>query len=58
MTKLYIYGGITIGSILGAYLPVVLFGSDPLGFISIMGGFVGSLLVLWAGYTFMKALDE
>ena len=50
MTKLFIYGGITIGGAIGAYLPVVLFHSNPLGAISILLGAVGSFAGLWLGY--------
>ena len=58
MDKLYIYGGITIGGIIGAYIPVVLFKSNPLGFVSIISGAIGSLVGLWAGYKAMQSLDD
>lgn len=50
MNKLFIYGGITIGGILGAYLPVWLFSANELDGISLLGGFFGSLLGLYFGY--------
>lgn len=50
MNKLYIYGGIAIGSIVGAYIPVVLFGSSELDGISLLAGFLGSIVGLILGY--------
>ena len=58
MDKLYIYGGITIGGIIGAYIPVLLFKSDPIGFVSIICGAIGSLVGLWIGYKAMQNLDD
>jgi hypothetical protein len=58
MDKLYIYSGIAIGGIVGAYIPVVLFKSNPLGFVSIISGAVGSLVGLWAGFKVMQSLDD
>ena len=58
MDKLFIYGGITVGSVIGAYLPVWLFSANPLGFFSIVCGVVGSLLGLWAGYVFTQNIGE
>jgi hypothetical protein len=48
--KLYIYGGITLGGIIGSYLPVWLFKSDPIGPVSIVGGLIGGLAGLYFGY--------
>lgn len=58
MDKLYIYGGITLGSLLGAYLPVWLFNANALGFLSIISGIVGSFLGLWAGYILTQNIGE
>jgi uncharacterized membrane protein YeaQ/YmgE (transglycosylase-associated protein family) len=44
-----IYLGITVGGIIGSYIPV-LFGQDGFSFISLVGGTIGSFVGLWAGY--------
>jgi hypothetical protein len=58
MDKLYIYGGIAVGGLIGAYIPVLLFKSNPIGFVSIICGAIGSLVGLWAGYKAMQNLGE
>jgi hypothetical protein len=50
MGKMFIYGGITIGSLIGSYIPVWLFHVDAFSAISIIGGALGSFVGLWAGY--------
>jgi hypothetical protein len=45
-----IYLGITVGGIIGAYLPIVLFHQDSFSAVSIIGGTIGSFAGLWAGY--------
>jgi len=50
MSKLLIYVGITVGGIVGSYLPVVLFHADSFGIVSIVCGVSGSVVGLWAGY--------
>jgi hypothetical protein len=47
--KSLIYIGITVGGIIGGYIPV-LFGQDGLSFASLLGGTIGSFAGLWAGY--------
>lgn len=58
MDKLFIYGGITVGSMVGAYLPVVLFHVSPLGIISILCGVIGSFIGLWLGYIGMQNFND
>lgn len=58
MVKLYIYIGIFVGSIIGSYLPVLLFNVSMLSFISIIGGVIGSFIGLFAGYYTAKALES
>jgi hypothetical protein len=58
MEKLYIYGGITIGGLLGAYIPVWLFGVDGFSLLSLVGGFIGSLLGLFFGYKALQNFGE
>jgi len=50
LAKLFIYSGIFLGSMIGAYLPVIIFHESALGSVSIAGGIVGSFIGLWAGY--------
>ncbi|HUD03644.1 MAG TPA: hypothetical protein VMR51_02535 [Patescibacteria group bacterium] len=57
MGKLFIYGGITLGSIIGAYLPVIAMHSNPLSGLSILGGFIGSFAGLWLGYKAYQSFD-
>lgn len=54
MFKILIYGGIIAGGLLGAYLPVLMIHANPLGFISILSSFFGSLLGLIIGYKIYK----
>jgi hypothetical protein len=58
MDKIYIYGGITFGSLVGAYIPVLLFNANPLGLFSIIGGIVGSFIGLWFGYKALQSFGE
>ena len=58
MDKLFLYGGITVGSLVGAYIPVVLFNSSPFGLVSILGGILGSIVGLWGGYKAMQNFNE
>lgn len=41
--------GMTVGTILGGYLPVI-FGADALGIWSIIGSAVGGFAGIWAGW--------
>lgn len=58
MAKTVITIGLTIGSIVGAYLPVVLFHVSPLGLASLAGGFVGAVVGLWLGYRLTVWIEE
>ena len=49
-TKLIFGTTITLFGWLGSYVPVWLAGSSPLSGASILGGFLGTLAGLWAGY--------
>jgi hypothetical protein len=53
LMKGLIYLGITVGGIIGSYIPV-LFGQDGFSFISLVGGTIGSFVGLWAGYKLGK----
>jgi hypothetical protein len=56
MAKLYIYVGISLGGIIGSYLPA-LFHTDILSAASIIGGIVGSFIGLYFGYRAYKNSD-
>lgn len=58
MEKLFIYGGITLGGIIGAYIPVWLFNVDGLSLISLIGGTIGSLVGLFFGYKAAQNFGE
>lgn len=58
MEKLYLYGGITLGGILGSYIPVWLFNVDPIGPVSILGGLIGGLIGLYFGYKAMQNFGD
>jgi len=58
MGKLFIYGGIIIGGMIGAYAPVMLFHASSLGLASIVGGIFGSFAGLWAGYKAFQNFDD
>lgn len=48
-TKTLIFIGMTVGSIIGGYVPVLL-GADLFSFTSIIGNGIGGLLGIWVGY--------
>lgn len=58
MSKTLIYIGITIGGIIGAYLPVMLFHASSFGWESIVCGALGSIIGLWAGYKASQFLED
>jgi hypothetical protein len=55
--KWAIYIGAGIGGIIGGYVPVMFWGADALDISSLLGGFVGTIVGLWAGYKIGKMLD-
>lgn len=57
MGKMFIYGGITLGGLLGAYLPVMLLHVSALGVASVVGGTIGGFVGLWVGYKAYQYLD-
>jgi hypothetical protein len=58
MEKLTIYIGLTIGGIVGAYLPVVLFHVSGLSLVSLVGGFVGAIVGAWLGWKLTLWIGE
>lgn len=55
--KIAIYIGAGIGGLLGGYLPVLLWGASALDASSLIGGFAGTIIGLWAGYKAGKYFD-
>lgn len=47
MTKLVMYIILTVTMFIGGYLPVLLWGADPLGGWSILGGLIGGIIGIW-----------
>ena len=58
MAKLLIYIGITIGGLIGAYIPIMLFNTSTFGWESIVCGALGSLVGLWAGYKITQTIED
>ena len=58
MEKLTIYIGLTIGGILGGYLPVVLFGASGFSLLSLVCGFVGCIVGAWLGWKLTLWIGE
>ncbi len=55
--KTAIYIGSGICSVLGAYIPVWLWGADVLDISSLLGGAVGAIAGIWVGYRVAKMVD-
>jgi hypothetical protein len=58
VSKATIYIGITIGSIVGAYLPVWLFHASALSPLSLILGFVGAIVGAWLGWKVTQWIEE
>jgi len=58
MEKLTIYIGLTIGGIIGGYLPVVLLQVSGFSWVSLVCGFVGCIVGLWLGWRLTTAQLE
>ena len=52
-----LYGGATLGGLLGGYLPVLLVHASELGLASILSGTIGGFLGLWVGFKVYRLLD-
>ena len=57
MGKTIVYAGATVGSLLGAYLPVALLHASALGVASLVGASVGGFVGVWVGYKGYQYLD-
>ena len=58
MEKLTIYIGLTIGGIVGGYLPVVLFNVSAFSWLSLICGFVGCIVGVWLGWKLTLWIEE
>jgi hypothetical protein len=58
MEKLTIYIGLTIGGIIGGYLPVVLFQVSAFSWLSLICGFVGCIVGVWLGWKLTLWIEE
>ena len=56
--KLTIYIGLTIGGIIGGYLPVVLFNVSAFSWLSLVCGFVGCIVGVWLGWKLTLWIEE
>jgi hypothetical protein len=57
MGKTIVYAGVTVGGLIGGYVPVLLFHVSDLSLASIACGFAGAFLGLWVGYRIFRLLD-
>jgi len=58
MEKLTIYIGLTVGGIVGGYLPVVLLGVGAFSWVSILCGFIGCVIGTWLGWKLTLWIEE
>ena len=58
MAKLTIYIGLTIGGIVGGYLPVALFGVGAFSLVSLVCSFVGCVIGMWLGWKLTLWIEE
>jgi uncharacterized membrane protein YeaQ/YmgE (transglycosylase-associated protein family) len=58
MGKMTLYMGLTVGGIVGSYLPVVLLSVSELSVLSIVCGFVGCVVGLWLGWRLMMWIED
>jgi hypothetical protein len=58
MEKLTIYIGLTIGGIIGGYLPVVLLHVSAFSWVSLVCGFVGCFVGVWLGWKLTLWIEE
>ncbi len=54
-SKFWIMIGLTVGSLLGSYLPTM-FGTSSFSGAAIVGSFIGGIFGIWAGYKFSESL--
>jgi hypothetical protein len=55
--KLAIYIAITVGSLVGGYAPVALFGVGGLSWQSLLCGFIGAIIGAWLGWKLVEWIN-
>jgi hypothetical protein len=58
VSKTVIYMGLTIGGVIGGYVPVALFHVSAFSILSIVCGFVGCLIGLWLGWKLTTWIED
>ncbi len=58
MAKTVIFIGVIVGSIVGAYIPVLLFHVSALSLLSLVMGFVGAVAGAWLGWKLTQWIEE
>ena len=58
MAKTTIYIGLTIGGIIGGYLPVVLFHVSAFSLVSLVCGFLGCVAGTWLGWKLTLWIED
>jgi hypothetical protein len=58
VAKPAIYIGITAGCLVGAYVPVALFGAGGLSWQSLLCGLVGGVVGAWLGWKLVQWVEE
>jgi hypothetical protein len=58
MEKMTIYIGLFVGSIVGSWLPVAVLHSGWFSGASILGGFIGAVAGVWAGWKATQWIDS
>lgn len=55
--KLLLYIGAAVGGMIGGYMPALLGDTNFLSGWSLLGGFIGTFVGLWAGYKMGQYID-
>jgi hypothetical protein len=58
MGKMTLYMGLTVGGIVGGYLPVALLHVGTFSALSLICGFVGCFVGLWLGWRLMMWIED
>ncbi len=58
MARTVIFIGVIVGSIVGAYIPVLLFHASALSLLSLVMGFVGAVAGAWLGWKLTQWIEE
>jgi predicted MFS family arabinose efflux permease len=58
VAKLVMYIGITVGCLVGGYVPTALFGVGGLSWQSLLCGFIGGVAGAWLGWKLVQWVEE